>query len=70
MLNEIPTAQQVREKLSELCHSETEALAKKAGVPFTTLLKIKTGETSNPRLETVRLIFPHLFARKPKKVPA
>ena len=67
MDNTIPSAQEVREKLAQLGHAETQDLAEQSGVPFTTLWKIRTGETDNPRLETVRLFFPFI---KPKRSKA
>jgi len=56
----LPSAQQVREKLDALEYAQVKALSKAAGVPFTTLWKIRSGETSDPRLETVRAIWGEL----------
>lgn len=63
----IPTAQEVRDKLATLNRSDVQALAQRSGVPFHTLLKIKSGETENPGLETVRLFWPELSTTKRKK---
>lgn len=43
-----------------LSHAQTKALAEASGVPFTTLWKVRTGETRNPGVETVRLFWPRL----------
>ena len=53
----IPTALEVRGLLSELGHAQMQGLAKVSGVPFTTLWKIRSGETADPRLETVGQFF-------------
>lgn len=53
----IPTAAEVKGRLAALGYSEMQALAKSSGVPFTTLWKIRSGETPNPRIETVRLCY-------------
>ena len=57
----IPSPEQVRTRLEALGHAGIKALADKTGVPFTTLWKVRAGETSNPRLETVRAIWPELI---------
>lgn len=63
MSNIIPTATEVRERLASLGHAEMQALARASGVPFTTLWKIRSGETPNPRIETVRLCYEALSAK-------
>lgn len=60
MDNTIPSAEQVRQRLQS---SDLQQLADQSGVPFHTLLKIRRGETANPRLETVRSIWPLLAAQ-------
>jgi predicted transcriptional regulator len=62
MHTSIPSAAQVNAELMKLSHAQVVALAKASGVPFTTLWKIRGGETDNPRLETVRAFMPHLSA--------
>lgn len=69
MENKIPTANEVRVLLAKFTTAETQDLADKSGVPFTTILKIRTGETSDPRLETVRKLYSAL-PRKPRKQKA
>ena len=54
MQTNIPTPADVRGRLELLGHAQMQALARDSGVPFTTLWKIRSGETDNPRLETVR----------------
>lgn len=62
MQQAIPSAEEVRSRLLPLGPSQLEALAARAGVPVTTLIKVRNGQTENPRLETVRLIWPELLA--------
>lgn len=59
----VPTPEQVRLLLSAMSHAQVLALSDKAGVPFTTLWKVRTGETKNPRLETVCAIWPELIGQ-------
>lgn len=42
-------------------YAEIAASADKTQTPFTTLWKIRSGETENPRIETVRAIWPELI---------
>lgn len=56
----IPSASHLRERMEHLDKGEMESLAKRSGVPFHTLRKLATGETGNPRLETVRQLWPEL----------
>jgi hypothetical protein len=44
---------------------DIQRLADLSGVPFHTLLKIRSGETMNPGIETVRLFAGHLDAVAP-----
>lgn len=57
----IPTAEQVRTRLQALSHGAIRKLAATSGVPFTTLWKIRIGETGNPGVETVRKFWPELI---------
>ena len=54
----IPSTSKVRSQLEKLGHAKLQRLAVISGVPFTTLWKIRSGETTNPGLETVRKFFP------------
>lgn len=60
MSTTIPSAQEVRALLQPLNTQGLRALSRSAGVPFTTLWKVQKGETSDPRLETVRRLWPLL----------
>lgn len=60
----IPTAHDVRARLKAIPLAKMKAIAEKVGVPFPTLMKIRYGETVNPQLDTVRLIWPELIAIK------
>ena len=64
MRTHIPSAADVRGWLEPLDNSQLQRLATLSGVPFTTLWKVRSGETGNPRLETVRQLEPHVEAAK------
>lgn len=51
----------VRDHLKALPESQVEALAQATGVPLPTLLKIKYGQTENPRVATVQAVYTHLW---------
>ncbi len=57
----IPSAADLRCMLLSLGHAQMQQMALRSGVPFTTLWKLRSGETDNPRLETVRSLLPHLL---------
>lgn len=57
----IPSAADLRTMLLTLGHAQMQQMALRSGVPFTTLWKLRSGETDNPRLETVRSLLPHLL---------
>ena len=50
----IPSAAAVRTALEGLGHAEIVSLSRMSNVPFTTLWKVRAGETANPGIETVR----------------
>lgn len=56
----LPSAAEVKARLHPLTNEQLQALADASGVPFTTLWKIRAGETANPRLDTVRQFLPHV----------
>lgn len=58
--SDIPSADEVRQALKPLNLKQLEALARASGVPFTTIYKIKLGDTVNPGIETVRQFLPFL----------
>ena len=61
MNSEIPSTAQVRLQLQGLPDNGLREVADKSGVPFTTLWKIRAGETVNPGIETVRKFY-HFLA--------
>ncbi|MGL4651263.1 MAG: helix-turn-helix domain-containing protein [Caldilineaceae bacterium] len=60
MHHSLPDSAQVRAALAPLSLKQLEKLAELSGVPFTTIYKIKRGETDNPGIETVRKFLPHV----------
>lgn len=51
-----------RQMLLQLNYRELHGLADDSGVPFGTLIKIRRGETKNPRINTVEALYSHLTA--------
>lgn len=71
MENTIPSSADVRDRLAGLSRAQLVQLAEQTGTPFTTLLKIRRGETQDPKLETVRSIWSALVAiARPKRRPS
>lgn len=66
-MSSIPSAADVRARLLPYSTSSLMRLGEKCGVPWTTLAKIRNGQTSDPRLETVRAVWPHLAADPTKQ---
>ena len=62
MNSSIPSAEQVRERLSGLDLAAVRELSDRSGVPYTTLWKMRSGETKNPGIETVRKVYEHFPA--------
>ena len=56
----IPSPEEIAPRLEGFGAKRLTALSEASGVPFTTLLKLRRGETTNPRILTVRAIWPHL----------
>lgn len=56
----IPSAAEVQAALSPLTFAQLERLASMSGVPLTTVYKIKTGETKNPGVDTVKKFAPFI----------
>jgi hypothetical protein len=69
MKDKIPSISDIRGRLEPLNHAAIRSLADVSKVPFTTLLKIRSGETQNPGIETVRSFAGHI-ARKSAKQKA
>ena len=65
MDSNIPTVEALRRSLNDLSPGQMAALASMSGVPVHTLVKVKNGQTTNPRIETVRAFVP--FISKAKK---
>lgn len=71
MQQEIPSPAEVRQRLEKLSWAEVQALCQKCRAPFTTVWKLRSGETTDPRLETVRAIWPELNkAKGAPEIPA
>jgi len=64
MNSAIPSAETVRAEMAPLSLKQLEKLSALSGVPFTTIYKIKRGETQNPGIETLRQFMPHLNEAK------
>lgn len=58
----IPSAAEIRVLLEPLRTAALRRLAEQSGVSFYTLMKIRSGETSNPGIESVRAFLPHIEA--------
>lgn len=67
-----PTSAQVRELLAPLTPKQLTKLAELSKVPFTTLYKVRNGETKNPGIDTVHKLLPHVSAalRGPARMKA
>lgn len=59
-MKNIPTAAEVVARLQPLTRQQLEKLAGLSGVSFHTLIKIRDGDTSNPRIDTVAEFWPHV----------
>lgn len=57
---QIPSADKVREALAPMSYAQLYELERLSGTPFSTLLKIRDGVTSNPRIDTVGQFWPHI----------
>jgi len=56
----IPSAEEISRELLALGTAQLRVLSELSGVPFTTLLKVRSGETANPGVETVRKFRPFI----------
>jgi len=59
--------QPITSALSEMRHPQIRVLADQSGVPFHTLLKIKSGETANPKVKTVQALLDVLCSSQVRK---
>lgn len=62
METSIPSVEWIRAQLAALTLAQLELVGEQSGVPQSTLMKIRYGQTSNPGIETVRLFLPHLVS--------
>lgn len=53
--------------LRSLSLGQLDQLSLLSGVPRSTLIKLRYGQTPNPRLETVRQFMPHVTAARTAK---
>jgi len=56
----IPNGDEVVAMLAPMTTAQLHELAALSDVPFHTLLKIRSGITDNPRIDTVHKFLPHL----------
>jgi predicted transcriptional regulator len=63
-MTSIPTAKDVAVKLQPMTYAQISELSRRSSVPFHTLLKIRSGETSNPRIQTVSQFWAHIDAAR------
>lgn len=67
MRTKIPDGHDLRCRLLALPLSDMDGLSKTTKVPLATLLKLRHCQTGNPRVDTVRALWPHLSSVKPKR---
>jgi hypothetical protein len=60
MTTNFPPIAEIRGRLERLGHAGMQELSSISQIPFTTLWKIRSGETANPGIETVRGFYPHI----------
>ena len=60
MNTSIPSAAEISDRLADLKGPQLQRLSELSGVPFHTLLKIKSRETKDPRIDTVRQFEPYI----------
>ena len=70
MTTAIPSAGDIRARLSALSLDQLDQLAKLSGVPLPTLSKIRYGQTLNPGIETVRQFAQHIGSVSQPGAPA
>ena len=69
MLAVMDILQFIKTNVDRHSYKQLESVAVSTGVPYGTLMKIKTGETDNPRIKTVQPLL-DFFSRKKKRVAA
>lgn len=69
MNTDIPSASELQALLQPLRTGDLARISKASGVPFGTLWKVRSGETTNPGIETVRRFLPHVLPAQPQVEP-
>jgi len=59
----------VKEKIDSCSYKELEGVAADTGVPYGTLMKIKAGQTDNPRINTIQPLLKYFTAQSEKNKP-
>lgn len=62
---QIPSLSDITSRLQVLSQAELRSLSDTAQIPFGTLWQLQRGATRDPRLETVRKLWPHLIRAVP-----
>lgn len=62
---QVPSAVEVREVLAAMSRQQLLRVAQRSRVPLPTLVKIRCGQTTDPRIDTVHAIWPHLWSERP-----
>ncbi len=72
MEHAMPSAEDVRAQLQPLDRAALIRLGQRSCVPFHTLVKIRSGETKNPGIDTVRAFLPYVEEARtaPASAPA
>lgn len=60
----IPSPARFRQQMLKLSIPEMRSLCERTGVPYQTAYKLRTGETTDPRLSTVHALWPHVAGRR------
>jgi len=60
MNTDIPSISELQALLQPLRTGDLNRISQASGVPFGTLWKVRSGETTNPGIETVRRFLPHI----------
>lgn len=63
-----PSCEEIAAVLKILNHDEMQEVADRAGMPFGTIAKIRTGEVKNPGIETVRKFYPIMIDLASRKL--
>ncbi len=61
MAQQLPDYESIVKRLQSMSQPQIEWLARTSGVPFGTLMKIRSGATTKPRYQAIAAIYPHLM---------